>query len=178
MRNARYALGHCCSFFAVLACGRFCRLRRRHGRALCRRCRIRPCASSRPISRPSSPRPDSQVAGRWSITSGGEYFAAGWWRRHWLIAPEGRPITTRAMFAAVHPEIDLSKTEWTWAWVRQSARPWAEPALDPRSGPLMWKARPGVLDGTRLPYQKTRLILALGIARKPRISDSRNSVPQ
>jgi hypothetical protein len=28
--------------------------------------------------------------------------------------PEGRPIKTREMFAAVHPEIDLSKTQPEW----------------------------------------------------------------
>ena len=31
--------------------------------------------------------------------------------RRLLIAANGRPITTREMFEAVHPEIDLSKTQ-------------------------------------------------------------------
>jgi hypothetical protein len=47
--------------------------------------------------------------------------------RRALIIAAGRPITTREMFAAVHPEIELGKTQpdWRWAKVRLSASRYA-----------------------------------------------------
>ena len=65
--------------------------------------------------------------------------------RRALIIADGRPITTHEMFAAVHPEIDLSETrpEWRWAKVRLSASRYAERILEPRARPLLWRAKPG-----------------------------------
>jgi hypothetical protein len=63
--------------------------------------------------------------------------------RRLLIAADGEPVTTRDMIDVIYPR--ANRMEWRWRDVRASARRWAEPLLKPRSRPLRWRAKPGLL---------------------------------
>ena len=62
--------------------------------------------------------------------------------RRLLIAAGGRPVSTQEMMAAIFPRSPW--VYWRWHCVRMSATRYAQP-VEPRSRPLLWRARPGVL---------------------------------
>jgi len=64
--------------------------------------------------------------------------------RRVLIVADGKPVTTRDLVSAAYPRIKL--TERHWYRVRISAGRYAERILSPRTRPLLWRAKPGVLD--------------------------------
>ena len=60
--------------------------------------------------------------------------------RRLLMIADG--VSAREMVRAIYPRGPWS--EWCWARVRQSARRSAEPVLEPRSRPLLWRAKHGL----------------------------------
>jgi hypothetical protein len=58
----------------------------------------------------------------------------------------GPVLSTADLFRHVWPELDPSKTHpwWRWKVVRAVAGRWAV-RMEPRSCPLRWRARPGVV---------------------------------
>src|SRR5262249_13826596 len=63
--------------------------------------------------------------------------------RRLLIAADGQPVSTLAMMEAIYPYGPWPY--WRWHNARMSARRYAKPVLSPRSRPLLWRAKPGVL---------------------------------
>jgi hypothetical protein len=55
-------------------------------------------------------------------------------------------MTTRELFEHCYPRLDASKRhpEWMWWAVRWAAERWAV-RVEPRTRPLLWRAKPGVV---------------------------------
>jgi hypothetical protein len=65
--------------------------------------------------------------------------------RRLLIAADGGGVSGRQMMEAIYYRGE-PWTEWRCATVRLSALRYAERVLEPRSRPLLWKAKPGLLN--------------------------------
>ena len=67
------------------------------------------------------------------------------WTFKITLAAGSTAISTTVIMEIAYP--DGSWPAWKWGQASKSARRWAEPVLRPRSRPLMWRAKPGVLEG-------------------------------
>jgi hypothetical protein len=54
-------------------------------------------------------------------------------------------LTTRELFEFVYPGC-ANRSEWRWFMIRRAANRYGQ-RLEPRTRPLRWRLRPGVLDG-------------------------------
>jgi hypothetical protein len=59
----------------------------------------------------------------------------------------GRPLTTKELFEHCYPHLDPSKRQANWRWmaVRYAAERYGM-RVTPRRRPMVWIARPGLLD--------------------------------
>jgi hypothetical protein len=57
-------------------------------------------------------------------------------------------VTTVELLDLIYPRIQVTRPipEWRLASVRKAASRWAERILQPRSRPLLWKAKQGLFD--------------------------------